>query len=218
MKKNLSFLINPVHMPNKVCSRFISIVMIFFLLLMVSNANLIGQTKNITVSGIVKDSYGEPIAGVNIVVEGTAIGTISDPFGNYSLQVADNVNLVYSFIGFKQIVIPVKGKTKINVTLEEDISDLNEVVVVGYGTQKAGNLTGAIETIKMDKIDNAPVSNLAEALIDQIPALTVTGGSQRPGEAATLSIRQSYTWTKDGGSSVPLVVIEGMIQLDPNTG
>ncbi len=183
----------------------------------ITNVNAQDDTK-VTISGVVKDSEGETLIGVNVVVSGTTNGTITDVDGKYTIKALPNDELQFSFIGFNQLTVPVKGQKVINVTLVEDVASLDEVIVVGYGSQKAKNVTGAVETIKMDDIESLPVSNLSEALRGQLPGLNVSGGSQRPGEAASLSIRQTYSWSKDGGSSTPLVVIDGVIQLDPSTG
>jgi TonB-linked SusC/RagA family outer membrane protein len=182
-------------------------------------ANIHAQEKEtITVSGIVKDAQGEPILGVNIWIEGTGNGTITDNDGKYRLSVYSDDVMQFSFIGFKQKSVPVNGQTNIDVVLEEDIASLDEVVVVGYGAQKSKNITGAIATIPVEQIENLPVSNLTEALRGQIPGLSISGGSQRPGESATMTIRQTFGFSKDGNSEIPLIVIDDMIQVDPETG
>ncbi len=183
-----------------------------------SSSGLVQQQK-FTVSGEVTDPDGAPLPGVTIVVQGTKTGVITDVNGKYTLtNVPADAVLMFSFVGMKSQQVPVAGKSKIDVSMESAIESVDEVVVVGYGTQKAKNITGSIATISVDNIKSLPVSNLAESLYGQVPGLSVNGGSTRPGESASLSIRQSYSWSKDGGNKVPLVIIDDVIQVDPTTG
>ncbi len=219
MKKDLLFSMVRNVVQKAVNIRMIGLVLLGVFLLGLNTPDAFSQTKrDVTITGVVKDTKGEILPGVGIIIMGTTKGTITDFEGRFVITAPEDAKLQFNFIGFKDAEIFVNGRTKIDVVLEEEFSDLDEVVVVGYGSQKAKNVTGAVETVQMDEIESLPVSNLSEALKGQIPSLNVTGGSQRPGEAASLSIRQTYSWSKDGGSEVPLVVIDGIIQLDPNTG
>lgn len=177
------------------------------------------QQRTIKVSGRVMDEAGEPVPGVTVVVEQTRAGVVTDMDGNYSLinVPADGV-ISFSFVGMVTQDIQIEGRETINVVLEASVEEIDEIVAVGYGTQKKQNLTGSIAVIKADEFKDIPVSNLAESLRGLVPGLNVSGGSQRPGEAASLSVRQSYSWSRDGGSSVPLIIIDDVMQLDPNTG
>lgn len=170
------------------------------------------------VKGTVVDAQGETIIGASVTIKGGTVGTITDIDGNFSLTVPAGSQLVVSFIGYiRQFVTPKVGQP-LNIVLQEDTKVLDEVVVVGYGTQKAKNITGSVEQISTKDIENLPVSNLAEALSGQVAGLSVSGGSGRPGEGATLSIRQSFNYSKDGGNSIPLVIIDDVIQVDPTSG
>lgn len=170
------------------------------------------------IKGMVVDENGEPIIGASVAVKGGITGTITDIDGNFSLFVPAKSQLVISFIGYvRQMVTPKPGQS-VKVVLKEDSKLLDEVVVVGYGTQKAKDVTGSIGVITPKEIDNLPVSNLGAALAGQIPGLSVSGGDSRPGEGASLSIRQSFTYSKDGGSSNPMVIIDDVIQIDANSG
>lgn len=170
------------------------------------------------VKGTVVDTQGEPIIGASVTIKGGTVGTITDIDGNFSLTVPTGSQIVVSFIGYtRQFVTPKQGET-LKVVLKEDNKVLDEVVVVGYGTQKAKNVTGSITTVSSKEFEELPVSNLAEALTGQINGLSVSGGSGRPGESASLSIRQSFSYSKDGGNSVPLVIIDDVIQVDPQNG
>lgn len=176
----------------------------------------IQQTK--TVTGQVIDETGEPVIGASVVVEGTTNGTITDFDGKFALQVPAGKKIVISFVGYvPQTIVPKQGKN-FQVTLKEDSKMLDEVVVVGYGTQKAKDVTGSIGVITPSEIADLPVSNLGAALAGQIPGLSISGGDSRPGEGAAISIRQSFSYSKDGGSSNPMVIIDDVIQIDANSG
>ncbi|MCR8666761.1 TonB-dependent receptor [Aestuariibaculum sp. M13] len=170
------------------------------------------------VTGTVVDPMGVPLPGVNIVEKGTTNGVVTNFDGEFVISVNEEATLVLSFVGMKTSEISVKGTTTVNVTLQEDTASLDEVVVVGYGAQKRENLTGAIATIKPEDVQDLPVSNLAEALVGQVPGVNVSGGSSRPGEAATIQIRQTFGFSKDGNTTLPLVVIDDMVQVDPDSG
>ncbi len=219
MKKNPNFLLILKGLFNPKGLRLIYLVSLLAFIQCFSISNVYAQDKeSITITGVVKDADGESLTGVNVLIKGTSNGTITDIEGKYSIKAPSNAQLVFSFIGFNEEVVSVEGQSSINVTMIEDIASLSEVVVVGYGSQTAKNITGAIETVKMDEIENLPVTSMSEALNGQIPGVSVSGGSQRPGESATLTIRQTYSFSKDGGSEIPLIVIDDMIQIDPETG
>jgi len=173
----------------------------------------------VTITGKVVDKDGLGVVGLNVVEKGTKNGVLTDFDGAYKIQARKGAVLQFSYIGMKTQEKTVGTATSINVTILDDNSTLNEVVVVGYGTQKKENLTGAVQTIKMDKIQDLPVTNLAEALRGQIPGLSVGGnGTRRPGETADLQVRQVFGFSKDGSSTFPLIVIDDMVQIDPTTG
>ncbi len=172
----------------------------------------------LTVSGNVKSATG-PLPGVTILVAGTKNATLSDVDGNYVLTgVSANSSITYSFIGLKTETIAVEGRKTINVTLKEDSHQLDAIVHVGYGSQAKGSLTSAVATVSTDEISELPVSNLTESLQGLVPGVNISGVSSRPGEAANVSIRQTFSLSKDGGTSVPLVIIDDVMQLDANTG
>lgn len=171
-----------------------------------------------TVTGTVTDEKGEAIIGASVIVEGTSNGTITDFEGRFTLHVPGNKRIVVSFVGFQNQYLEPKNGKDFKVTLKEDSKILDEVVVVGYGTQKAKDVTGSIGVVTPKEIEELPVSNLGAALAGQIPGLNITGGSGRPGEGASISIRQSFSYSKDGGNSIPMVIIDDVIQIDPNSG
>lgn len=170
------------------------------------------------VKGTVVDAQGETIIGASVTIKGGTVGTITDINGNFSLTVPAGSQLVISFIGYtRQFVTPKPGQP-LKIVLQEDTKVLEEVVVVGYGTQKQKNVTGSITQVSSKDFEELPVSNLSEALAGQINGLSVQKSSGRPGDSGSLSIRQSFNFAKDGGDSTPLVIIDDVIQVDANTG
>lgn len=171
------------------------------------------------VRGIVVDDAGQPIIGANIKVKGTNVISVTDLNGKFSLYVPEGNKLSISYIGYVSVAVVPKG-TDMKIVLQDDTKALNEVVVVGYGTQKLKNVTGSMATISEKDIADIPVSNIAEALSGKIPGLTVSGGGTRPGDTSSLSVRQSSElgYAKQGNTSTPLIVIDDVVQVDPSTG
>lgn len=155
------------------------------------------QPKKVT--GKVVDANGEPVIGATIKEQGTANGTITDFDGNFALNVADNAMLEVSYIGYKsQELKAVVGKT-LSVTLKEDTEVLDEVVVVGYGTQRKGNIATAVTTIKSETLQNRPVQTVGEALQGQVPGLNVVS-SAAPGSSPKLQLRGSAVLNSDNST------------------
>lgn len=171
------------------------------------------------ISGKVTDVNGEPIIGANIVVDGTTIGTMSDTDGNFSLEVPAGATLKITYIGYLPQNVPVGNKTVIAVQLKEDTQKLDEVVVVGFGTQKKVNLTGAVTAVNGEDMAKRPVVNTATMLQGQVPGLRVNQGYGQPGnESASFRIRGQGTFS-DAGSD-PLILVNGVpgsiTNLDPS--
>ena len=139
------------------------------------------------VTGVVRDATGEPVIGANVVVKGNeAQGTITDVGGKFALEVSEDAILYISFIGYIPKEVAVKGKSTVNVVLAEDSKTLDEVVVVGFGSQKKVNLTGAVTAVSMDKVlGERPVTNITTALQGAVPGLTFStdgdNGGLQPG-------------------------------------
>ncbi len=163
------------------------------------------QTRKI--SGKVADRSGAPIPGVSVVVKGTTTGITTDNDGNFAVVApVDAKVLVFSFVGMKSQEVTITGKSTVNVVLEEESIGVDEVVVVGYGSQKKVNMTGAVSQVKMlDVLGDRPVISTASALQGTIPGLVVTGGAT-PGTSKTFNIRG--TTSLNGGS--PLVLIDNV--------
>jgi TonB-linked SusC/RagA family outer membrane protein len=175
------------------------------------------RTKKIT--GKVLDEKGQPLPNITVQVKGTTTGTLTTVDGVFSLQVPDNAVLVISAIGFLKQEIPITDQTSLTVTLREDVAGLNEVVVVGYGTQEKHKLTSAVATISGAELNKRVATDPASLLQGQLPGLQVTQGSGEPGnENIQLRIRGISTFS--GAGNDPLVIIDGlpgsMSILNPN--
>ncbi len=168
------------------------------------------------VIGTVTDSQtGEAMPGVNIQVKGTTVGAITDPTGRYSISVADrNATLVFSFVGYIVQEIPLEGRTSLNVSLVTELRGLEEVVVVGYGTQKRVNLTGAVDVITGDELASRPAAQTSQLLQGQEPSMLITMGDRgsEPGAKQTLQIRGVGSLS---GNTSPLVLVDG-VEMDMN--
>ncbi|WP_321425963.1 TonB-dependent receptor [uncultured Bacteroides sp.] len=184
---------------------------------MAGAANTKEVNQKNTVTGKVLDENGEPIIGATVSIVGKTAGTITDLDGIFKIGAKPTDLLKISFVGYVTQQVKVTSGDMV-VQLKQNAQQLEEVVVVGYGTQKSKNVTGSIKQVSAKEFQDLPVSNLAEALAGQINGLSVSGGSGRPGESATLSIRQPFNFSKDGGNTVPLVIIDDVIQIDPETG
>ncbi|MDG5799167.1 TonB-dependent receptor [Marinilabiliaceae bacterium ANBcel2] len=170
------------------------------------------------VRGTVTDSDGDPIIGVNVIEEGTSHGVITNVDGEYAFSVSSSdAVLQFSFIGFDDKVVPVEGRNEISIVLEESYQALDEVIVVGYGTQRRESVTGSVATVSSQEIERAPVANMSTVLGGRISGLTSHQSSGAPGaDDATLLIRGRSTT----GSSSPVVIVDGVQRdfnnLDPN--
>jgi TonB-linked SusC/RagA family outer membrane protein len=171
---------------------------------------VIKPAQTVIVSGIVKDANGLPLPGVTIKVKGTNKGVLTGNNGSYRIEAVDEqAVLVFSFIGYIVQEVPVAGKTQVNVVLIEESSKLNEVVVVGYGTQKKANLTGAVATVGGDELNKRPVVSAAAMLEGTMPGVQINQGSGEPGnEGVSIRIRGNGTFSSAG--SDPLVLIDGV--------
>jgi len=176
-----------------------------------------GQTK--PVSGTITDNTGMALPGVSVNIKGSPKGTNTDLDGKYIIDASTTDVLVFSYIGYNSQEIPVAGQKTIDVSMAEDVSELTEVVVVGYGTQKKATLTGSVSSLKGQELKSTPVTNVTQGLAGRISGLVVTSNNGEPGyDGATLRIRGTNTF----GNSSPLVVVDGVLgrdieRIDPNT-
>lgn len=174
--------------------------------------------QDATVTGTITDEAGEPLIGVSVIVKGTTNGTVTDLDGHFTLTVSAGSDLIVTYIGYKSETV--KATTRpLSIILKEDTQKLDEVVVVGYGTQKKVNLTGAVSAVTGEDISKRPVANAAILLQGQIPGLRVNQGLGQPGgEGTSFRIRGQGTFSSAG--SDPLILVNGvpgsMSNLDPS--
>ena len=167
---------------------------------------LAAKAQNITVKGtVIEASTNEPLIGATVKVKGTGTGTVTNFDGEYQVTVDKNATLVFSSIGYKTVEQPVNGRTTINVSLVDDTNDLNEVVVIGYGVAKKGDLTSSISAIKGEKLEKLSTGNVMNALQGQVNGVQVTGAGS-PGATPRVIIRGVSTIN----GSDPLYVVDGM--------
>jgi TonB-dependent starch-binding outer membrane protein SusC len=167
-----------------------------------------------SVSGTITDESGSPLPGVNVVEKGTTNGTSSDASGKYALSVADaNAVLVFTFIGYTTSEVTVGDRTVIDISLAPDTETLEEVVVVGYGTQKKGEITSAIANISPEEFNKGNISNVGQLLQGKVAGLSVSRPGGDPNGGFTIRLRGLSSL----GSTQPLVVIDGQIGADLNS-
>jgi len=188
MKKNLSF------------KAVTLIVPLLFL-------SLWGYAQNITVSGTVTDETNAALPGASVLVKGTMNGVITNIEGKYSLQVKKGDILVFSFIGYTTKEIPVNNQTEINAKMLTDAQELEDVVVIGYGTQKKEAVTGSVASVRGDEMAEVPSSNITEALQGRISGVEMSRTSTKPGSTMQIRIRGTRSLNADND---PLVVLDGV--------
>jgi TonB-linked SusC/RagA family outer membrane protein len=164
------------------------------------------EIRFVEVKGTIYDSEsGETVPGVNVLEKGTSNGTITDLDGTYSLNVGDNATLVFSFVGYMTQEVAVQGQSTIDVRLSPDVTALEEVIVVGYGTQRKQDMTGAVSVVKTDELIQQPTAQLTNQLQGRVSGVTITGSGQ-PGEPSRISIRGLNTF----GNNEPLYIVDGI--------
>jgi TonB-dependent starch-binding outer membrane protein SusC len=168
-----------------------------------------------SISGTVTDDTGGPLPGVNVIEKGTSNGTSTDADGKYSLNVTDvNSVLVFTFIGFVTKEVPVGSETVVNVSLDPDTKTLEEVVVVGYGTQKKGEITSAVTSVSADQFNKGNISNVSQLLQGKVAGLSISRTGGNPNGDFAIRLRGLSSM---GANTSPLVVIDGQIGADLNT-
>ncbi|MBP1618257.1 MAG: outer membrane protein involved in nutrient binding [Bacteroidetes bacterium] len=186
-----------------------SYLFLFILLAgIVATMNLFAQKNgNLTIRGHVKDAKGEAVIGATVIQKGTTNGVTTDFDGNFTLSVPANSTLAISYIGYISKEINAGSQTNLNITMDEDRKVLDEVVIIGYGTVKKNDATGAIGTVKADQLNKGAISTPSDLLRGKSAGVVITSGSGQPGAGATIRIR--------GGSSLsatndPLLVVDGL--------
>lgn len=169
------------------------------------------QSKMIT--GLVQDDTNQPIAGVSIMVKGTKVGAQTDLTGHYRIQATATDQLVFSYVGFDKVTIAVNDKKTVNVTLKSSEGNLNDIVIIGYGSVKRKDLTGSVSSVSMEDLNKAPVRSFDEALAGRVAGVQVTSSDGRPGSGVDIVIRGNNSVTQ---ANSPLYVIDGFLIEDYN--
>lgn len=183
-------------------NNFLNLMAITVLLFM----GTMGYAQQKKVTGTISESSGVPLPGVNVLVKGTTTGTSADFDGNYSISVAEGQTLVFSYLGFKTKEQVVGSSNSYNISLRDDSAQLEEVVVVGYGSQKKGDVTTSIASMGTDLLDQRPVAAVDQAMVGQMAGVRVIQTSGVPGQGFSVQVRGSGSIS---GNNQPLYVIDG---------
>lgn len=172
------------------------------------------QQEKRNIKGTVRDEAGEPLIGVSITVSNAMTGTITDANGNYSILITGGeAELKFSYVGYQSYTVKISHKNVINVTLKEDVTSLQDVVIVGYSSQKKETITGAISAVKTKDLLQSPQANISNSLTGRMPGLLSVQRSGEPGkDASTLRIRGigSFATSNSEDLQAPLVMVDGI--------
>ncbi|MEX2592533.1 MAG: SusC/RagA family TonB-linked outer membrane protein, partial [Anditalea sp.] len=172
-----------------------------------TSVSIVEKAEDITVSGTVTDENGEPIPGATVLIKGKDSGTVTDLNGEFNIEVEEGAVLLISFIGYETQQIEIGNQTEFSITLLEDQTSLEEVVVIGYGEATKNDVTGSIATANLEELRKVPVNNILETVKGSVPGLTV-GGTSRPGQVAGLQVRGQNSINADNS---PLIVVDNVI-------
>lgn len=205
---------------NEILKRGLFMALFTVLFFLLSTPSLFAQQGKVII-GKVTDSSDLPLPGVTVVVKGITQGTVTNTVGEYSLSnIPENATLVFSFVGMRTMEVVVGNQATINIRMEEATIGLNEVVAVGYGTQKKVNLTGSLSSVSTEKLEGRPLTNVSQVLAGTATGIQVTQNSGQPGQGGTqIRIRGIGTLTDEGQN--PLIIVDGiavgnMNGLNPN--
>jgi len=192
-------------------NNFKRLMLQFAILLVLAFSSTVMAQEKVSVKGTILDTDGLAIPGVSVVWKGTTIGTISDVDGNFYIEIPKGQTLVFSFIGMESQSVVVEHLTNLNIVLKSEFQTLDDVVVVGYGTQQKESVVGAIGQISNKKLESVPVMNISHALVGQTAGITSMQSTGELGnESSTIRIRGVGTYAS--GSQEPLFVIDGLIR------
>ncbi|MGV3639287.1 MAG: carboxypeptidase-like regulatory domain-containing protein, partial [Adhaeribacter sp.] len=183
-------------------------MLVHFLCIVLGAGSIYAQTANKTITGTVTDEAGTPLPGVSISVKGTSMGAVTDVAGKYSISLPANAStLVFSFIGFEAKEVAAGNRNTLSVSLSPQASSLNEVVVVGYATQKKVNLTGSVANVNFKELENTPQSNTLNILSGRVAGLSVVQPGGQPGDDTPEVFVRGLGTLNDAS---PLVIIDGV--------
>ncbi|WP_447642958.1 MULTISPECIES: SusC/RagA family TonB-linked outer membrane protein [Chitinophagaceae] len=191
---------------------------LFFFVFLISTNRLFAQSVKLT-GNVTDKETGSPLSNVLVRVKNGTASVETDSLGYFKITAPSSESiLTFSLVGYRIYETKAGSNSLVNIGLTQIVDNSNDVVVIGYGTQNKRDITGSMATVNLKTIADMPVASISDALRGQIPGLNVSGGSQRPGTMATLSVRQQFNWGKDGGGTIPLIVIDDVIQVDPQSG
>src|SRR5947209_668968 len=196
--------------------KFSSIVFAVLLILFTAVA---GKAQNITVTGHITNATNQPVPQASVVVKGTTNGVSANDNGDFKITAPGNGTLVISSVGYTDQEVDIKNRTNIAVTLTGQASTMNEVVVIGYGTQRKEAVTGSVASMSGEKMREVPASNVTDALQGRMPGVEMAPTSSQPGAAMQIRIRGTRSLT---ASNDPLIVLDGIpfagsiSDIDPN--
>ncbi|EJG00595.1 SusC/RagA family TonB-linked outer membrane protein [Flavobacterium sp. F52] len=169
--------------------------------------SVIAVAQDVTVNGIINDENGMPVPGATILLKGTTKSTASDFDGKFQIQAPSSGSLTITFIGYATVTEAINGRTKITVQLKPESQSLNEVVVVGYGTQKKSVVTGAISSVKASDLEDLPITRVEQSLQGRVSGVTIAANAGQPGSSSTIRVRGITSF----GNNEPLWVVDGVI-------
>ncbi|TKG94240.1 TonB-dependent receptor [Puteibacter caeruleilacunae] len=180
-------------------------IILFNLLMLLTS--LSGWCQEYSVKGKVKSESGEKLPGVNVIIKGTSTGTVTDFEGNYNLKVNDGLGtLIFSFIGYEPKEVPIRQKKKIDVTLKSNVTELDEIIAVGYGTVRKKDLTGSVASVDIGELEKVPNPNLAQALSGRISGVMISTSEGSPDASISIRVRGGGSITQ---SNEPLYIVDG---------
>ena len=186
----------------------VNVFLLLMLGMLVSAPEAFSQSGNITVRGNVKDNNNEPVISASVVVKGTTTGVMTDLDGNYEIANApSNGVLVFSFLGYKTLEIPIAGKSQIDAVLEEDAYMLDDVIAIGYATGSKHTVSGAIQKVGKEDMNAAVVSTPLDALTGKVAGVNIQRVGGDPTAAPSIRVRGTTSLT---GGNDPLVIIDGI--------
>ena len=191
------------------------VLKLLFMFVFLLSGNIYSQEIKRTVTGNVADETGAPLAGVTVKEVGSQNGTATDASGRYTVSCGKSATLVFTFIGYVTQKAQTGNRSIINITMQEDASDLDEVMVVAYGTAKKGSYSGSASLVKEDALKDIPVTTFENALNGKVAGLQITNNSGQAGTAPTIRIRGIGSMN---ASNSPLYVIDGVPVTSGNVG
>lgn len=180
---------------------------VMLLLFLFFSVHFVALAQTLTVTGTVKDNKGEPLPGVNIVLEGTTQGTVTDIDGKYTIEAPSTGSLIYNFIGFTPVTVAINGRRVVDVNLQPSDISLEEIVVVGYGTQRREAVTGSVASVRGEIMREVPAANITQALQGRISGVDFSQTSSKPGAEMQIRIRGTRSLN---ASNDPLIVLDGI--------